>query len=95
MTLSTPSERMRRAIEGELYAMGVPAPVEFNETLLIRNGMFCGRKYQANGHLIVWFIEEDQLKIFGPSGDLLNSTSATECMTRNEQLSHYQSRRAA
>ena len=34
-----------------------------NESILIRDGYYCGRRFQAAGHHAVWFMEEDQLKI--------------------------------
>lgn len=33
------------------------------ETILIRDEFFVGRRFFANSHYAVWFIEEDQLKI--------------------------------
>lgn len=75
---------MRFAIATQLQQFGVKAPVELHETLLIRNGLFCGRKFQSDGHLVVWFIEEDEIKFFSPCGELLKSTSAIECLSQIE-----------
>lgn len=73
---------MRAAIACQLEQLGVQDSGKLHETLLIRNGLFCGRKFQCEGHLVVWFIEEDEIKYFGPCGDLLKATSAVECLTR-------------
>lgn len=35
------------------------------ETILIRNDFFCGRQFYLRNHHAIWFIEEDQLKIYG------------------------------
>jgi hypothetical protein len=72
---------MRSAITAQLQLFGVKQPVDLHETLLIRNGLFCGRKFQCDGHLVVWFIEEDEIKFFSPCGDLLKSSSAIECLS--------------
>jgi hypothetical protein len=34
------------------------------ESILIRDEFFVGRRFFANAHHAVWFIEEDQLKIY-------------------------------
>ncbi len=44
-----------------------------SESLLVRNGFYRGRSFDAGSHRAVWFIEEDQLKIHGPEGDVVAS----------------------
>ena len=41
------------------------------ESILIRGEFFCGRRFYTANHYAVWFIEEDQLKIYHNNGDLL------------------------
>lgn len=80
MSSSSPVERMRSAIAAQLQQFGVQQPVDLHETLLIRNGLFCGRKFQCDGYLVVWFIEEDEIKFFSPCSELLKSSTAIECL---------------
>ena len=75
-------ERMRAAIGAELKAHGVNDTSEMRETILIRNGLYCGRKFECQGHHVVWFTEENQIKFFSPSGNLILATSPQECLTR-------------
>lgn len=49
---------------------------EVQESLLIRNGHFCGQKFTADGWTIIWFLEENQLKIYRPNGTLEIACSA-------------------
>ena len=49
MSSSSPIERMRSAIAMQLQNFGVKQPLDLHETLLIRNGLFCGRKFQCDG----------------------------------------------
>ncbi len=86
---------MRTAIAEQLSALGVQHPCDLHETLLIRNGLYCGRKYQCQGHQVIWFIEEDQLKIFSPNGQLLMTACASDCLARSESFAATQTRRAA
>jgi hypothetical protein len=69
MSSSSPIERMRSAIAVQLQRLGLSQPTELHETLLIRNGLFCGRKFHCDGYLVVWFMEEDEIKFFSPSGE--------------------------
>ncbi len=43
------------------------------ETTLIRDGAYCGRKFSLSGYSIIWFIDEQQIKLFGQNGSLLQS----------------------
>ncbi len=97
MSSSSPIDRMRAAVATQLQQLGVQSPIDLHETLLIRNGLFCGRKFQCEGHLVVWFIEEDEVKFFSPFGELLKSTTAIECLSAIEpwQNSQQAIRRAA
>ncbi len=45
----------------------------FNESILIRDGFYCGRKFRFADYSAVWFAEEDQLKLYDPQGSLLES----------------------
>ena len=74
-------ERIRAAIRAELTALGVSDLSDFNETILIRNGLYCGRKFRCQGHHVVWFVEENEIKIFGPSGVLLRASSPEQVLS--------------
>jgi hypothetical protein len=49
------------------------------ESILIRDEFFCGRRFYAASHHAVWFIEEDELKIFKKTGELV-------CVLTGDQL---------
>ncbi len=84
MSNATPVEKIRLAIAEQLTTFGVPSISSMHETILIRNGIFCGRKFQCEGYEVVWFMEEDQIKFFSPCGDLLKSTSPISCLLASE-----------
>jgi hypothetical protein len=48
------------------------------ETVLIRNEFYVGRRFYTDSHHAVWFIEEDELKIFGSDNQLLCVLSSAE-----------------
>lgn len=84
MNATTPVERIRLVIAQQLSQMGATGTDSVGESILIRNGLFCGRKFRCSGYQVVWFIEEDEIKFFSPCGDLLKSTSAIACIHEYE-----------
>jgi hypothetical protein len=50
------------------------------ESILIRDEYYCGRRFHTAAHQAVWFIEEDELKIYRNSGEL-------ECVLTGQEIS--------
>ncbi|MCO8123590.1 hypothetical protein NHH03_17730 [Stieleria sp. TO1_6] len=42
-----------------------------SESILIRDGFYSGRTFDATTHRATWFMEPDELKIQGPDGDVV------------------------
>jgi hypothetical protein len=55
------------------------------ETLLIRDGFFCGRRFESDGLQAVWFTEEDEVKFFDRNGAILR---VVELVSDNLQVEH-------
>lgn len=82
----TPVGRIRHAIIGQLSRLsGVPMPAP-QESILIRNGLYCGRKFIWQGYEVVWFLEEDEIKFFGPCGNMLYCSSLIPFMQDSSYL---------
>lgn len=94
MINETPVEKTRRAISNHLEMLGANNAESLHETMLIHNGLFCGRKFKCDEYEVVWFLEEDEIKFFSPVGELLKACSAIECLQGLEHLDAEQ-RRAA
>jgi hypothetical protein len=45
------------------------------ETTLIRDGSYCGRRFSLHGYSLVWFIDEQQIKLYAQDGSLLDTKS--------------------
>ncbi len=84
--------KIRTAIATELLALGARDVSDLRETILIREGLFCGRKFQSQGYSVVWFMEENEIKFFGPTGQLLRATTPEQCLVSEIPT---QTRRAA
>jgi hypothetical protein len=50
---------------------GSAADRTLRETVLIRDGYFCGRRFEADGLHAVWFTEESEIKFYDRSGAVL------------------------
>lgn len=96
---STPVERVRQTICTHLAKLSNHTIPSLHETILIRNGLYCGRKFQAEGYEVVWFIEEDEIKFFSPCGNLLSADSIINFLNAYDEPSDQQTglpvRRAA
>ena len=65
------TESVRQQIRSRFQQLGVSAADTLRETILICNGCYCGRRFEADGLQAIWFIEEDQVKFFHREGGLL------------------------
>lgn len=92
---STPVERVRQAICSHLARVSGSAVESLHESILIRNGLYCGRKFQAVGYEVVWFVEEDEIKFFGPCGNLLHADSVISFLDKEQPVEVVYQRRAA
>jgi hypothetical protein len=63
-------ETIREFIQQLFQQAGAEAGSPTHEALLIRNGYYCGRKFERDGLQAIWFIEEHQIKLYGQQGHL-------------------------
>jgi hypothetical protein len=68
-TGTTPLEGIRQAIRDSLANLGCDTS-EMHEAILIRGGMYCGRRFECAGGSAVWFLEEKQIKYYDDQGRL-------------------------
>jgi hypothetical protein len=48
------------------------------ETILIRQGHYCGRRLSASGFSAIWFIDESQIKLIDADGQSLGTYSMND-----------------
>jgi hypothetical protein len=65
-----------RHIFAEYCAEPSPDLDSIRESILIRDGYFCGWRFCGAGLQAVWFVEENELKVFSVDGALLLVTAA-------------------
>ena len=83
MTQLKRTERTRQLIHDSLQRHGADQGIQARETLLIKAGNYCGHRIKQGDVHAVWFVEEDEVKIFGPEG-LLETFCPTERLSQPE-----------
>lgn len=63
-------DRVRKYIDAWRTQNGVDAG-EMRESILIRSGAYCGRRFQFGEYFAIWFVEEEELKISQADGQVL------------------------
>jgi len=70
------AETIRLQVRQILEQHGAAPGSEICESLLIRSGFFCGRRFEMDGLSAVWFVEEGELKIYDRDGKTLCAEDA-------------------
>lgn len=72
-SMPDPIQRARQFVQSAFSTLGSPDAIE--ETVLIRDGLYCGHQFLSGKLSAVWFFEESEVKIFGPNRQLLSVQS--------------------
>ena len=70
------AESVRQLVSKTLAELGCDTSGSLGETVLIRHGLYCGRRFSYAGGYAIWFIEEHQIKFFGANGALCRVCAA-------------------
>ena len=64
------TQHVRQLVAEAFARAGMPQPTEFSESILIKGGNYCGRRFVGEGGHAIWFVEENQLKLYAGDGKL-------------------------
>jgi hypothetical protein len=59
-----PASEVRRLAMEALEQLGRGARNELSETILLRDGNYVGRRFDANNGLAIWLIDDERLTIY-------------------------------
>ncbi len=71
MPIESTLERIRNGIRTVMAQWSQHAGDIEQETILIQDGHYCGRRFRSAELEAVWFLEEEQLKLYHRDGSLL------------------------
>lgn len=64
------TERVRRFVSQALAQLGQADAGEMRESILIRDGYYCGRRFETDAGAAIWFVEENQVKVYRADGSM-------------------------
>jgi len=73
-------ESVRRRVDDVFRSHGMPDGERFCETLLLRDGHYCGRRFVCEQFHAVWFLQEGVIKVFGSEGEFLESIQLPDAL---------------
>jgi hypothetical protein len=62
---------VRQHVRRTFTAQGVEDLDDCCETILIRDGFYCGRRFTCDSHRAIWFVEEKLIKYYGADGEFM------------------------
>lgn len=72
------TERVRQFVSQVLAQIGRAEADEIRETILIRDGYYCGRRFETGAGAAIWFVEENQVKVYRADGSMAQVLDADE-----------------
>jgi hypothetical protein len=78
------TELVRQLILKSFGELNVEDEEGLHETILIRGGFYCGRRFKIECHEAIWFIEEKQIKFYGDASELQNIDLTEHVDTRKQ-----------
>jgi hypothetical protein len=76
MSTSSLANEIRDQVRQKLRERGADGAATLCESILVRGGFLCGRRFELDGFSAIWFVEERQLKFFDRSGSVFDITRA-------------------
>lgn len=71
-------EAIREVVRSCFAELAPDRQVTLTEHILIRDNMYCGRRFRSKDLQAVWFIEEDEIKIYGPEHSVVRVLCASQ-----------------
>ncbi len=65
------TDSVRQQVAEAFAELGNSALEEVRETILIRDGAYCGRRFETDEASAIWFVEESQIKVYRADGSLV------------------------
>ena len=64
-------QRVRQEVRDTIAELSHESTQPLQETILVRDGLYCGRRFQAEQYEAIWFIEEGEIKFYAIDGGVL------------------------
>lgn len=74
-------EGVRQVVRSCFAELAPDRQVALTEHILVRDHVYCGRRFRSDELHAVWFIEEDEIKIYGPDHSVVRVLRASETLS--------------
>jgi hypothetical protein len=71
-------EQIRSFVRETLSTLGAEDAERMRESMLIRDGYFCGWRFDAGGLEAIWFVEEAEIKFIDCQGAVIQVTDLSQ-----------------
>ncbi len=78
-------DQIRQFVMSQLERYGAARDASLRETLLMRQGAYCGHRFRHDGFEAVWFVEEDQIKLYAPDHSLIATYKPSELQPQSRK----------
>ncbi len=78
MQIESTMERIRQGIRAVMAQWCAESDAIEQETILVQDGHYCGRRFRGATVQAVWFLEEEQVKFYDGDGALLEVYSTDQ-----------------
>ena len=75
------TEAVRSRVSRTFAELGLSPAGALRESILIRSGAYCGRRFDAAAGHAIWFLEENQIKFYDAAGRLAEVAETGEPLT--------------
>ena len=75
---------IRQLVRGIFAELGQAENCQATEHILLRDDLYCGRRFQADGLQAIWFIEENEIKVYAKDGSIARVLSSADVLPHHE-----------
>ena len=79
-------DAVRHHVRQTFQSQGSEDLADWCETILIRDGFYCGRCFTCHDQRAIWFVEERVIKFYGTGGEFVSSLSTNELIDRDSAV---------
>ena len=69
---------VRQRVHDSFRRLHADVETDWRESLLVQDGYYCGRRFECGGLKAIWFVEEDQIKVYTQDGSVAESHELNE-----------------
>jgi hypothetical protein len=82
---SEQDEQIRQLLRRTFQELGAESPDCWEETILVQDGFYCGRRFDCGSLHAVWLFRQERIEFYNAEGGLLREASTSVTATSSQQ----------